>query len=83
VAGIIGARRECTASTISAGSMPCGYLEVVPRSLCPSWRWIQIHGNALARQLDGVRMPELVRREPAADTGLERESSQLATRGRG
>jgi hypothetical protein len=42
----------------------------------------QIHGDALARQLDGVCMPELVRREPAADSGLERESAQLATDGR-
>ena len=41
----------------------------------------QIHGDALARQLDGMCMPELVRREPAADTGLEREPAQLATHG--
>jgi hypothetical protein len=39
--------------------------------------------DALAGQLDGVCMPELVRREPAADSGLERESAQLATHGRG
>ena len=42
----------------------------------------QIHGDALPRQLDRVCMPELVRREPAADSGLERQSAQLATYGR-
>jgi hypothetical protein len=34
LAGIIGGRREWTALTISLGSIPCKYVEVVPRSVC-------------------------------------------------
>jgi hypothetical protein len=33
---IVGCRRERTASMISLGSIPCKYVEVVPRSVCPS-----------------------------------------------
>ena len=38
VAGIIGAGRSCTVLMISVLSIPRRYVDVVPRSECPSWR---------------------------------------------
>ena len=42
VAEMVGWRRERTASMISLGSIPCRYVLVVPRSVCPSWRWMML-----------------------------------------
>ena len=38
VAEMVGWRRKRTASMISLGSMPCRYVDAVPRSVCPCWR---------------------------------------------
>jgi hypothetical protein len=43
----------------------------MPRLLWPSWRWMTISGTPFARQLDGVRVPELVRREASAHSSRE------------
>jgi hypothetical protein len=42
VAEMVGWRRERTASMISLGSIPCRYVLVVLRSVCPSWRWMML-----------------------------------------
>ena len=42
MAEMVGGLRERTASMISLGSMPWRYAEVVPRSECPSWRWMML-----------------------------------------
>jgi hypothetical protein len=43
--GIMGERRAWTVSMISPLSMPCRYTEVMPRLLCPSWRWMTMSGT--------------------------------------
>ena len=35
----------CTVSMISPLSMPWRYTDVMPRLLCPSWRWMTISGT--------------------------------------
>ena len=42
----------------------------------------QVHGDALAGELDGVRVTELVGSEAAADTGLTSESAQFSPAGK-
>jgi hypothetical protein len=37
--------------------------------------------DALVRELDGMRMPELVWRETSPDTGFERGPAQIGSRG--
>jgi hypothetical protein len=44
--GTIGAHRLGTVSMISAWSMPCRYIDVMPTLLWPSWRWMTISGTA-------------------------------------
>ena len=53
----------------------------MPRLLWPSWRWITISGTPFASHLDGVRVPQLVRREAPPDTGRDRRPAQVAAGG--
>ena len=39
---MVGGLRKPTVSTISLGSMPWRYAEVVPRTVCPSWSWMML-----------------------------------------
>jgi hypothetical protein len=58
---------------ISALSIPRRYAEVIPRSACPSWRWMTLTGH-----LNCVRVPQLVWREAASDPGRLRGGAELA-----
>jgi hypothetical protein len=78
--GIIGWRRKWTVSMISALSMPCRYTEVMPRLLWPIWALDDDQRYAFARELNGVRVAELVRREPSPDSGVRGGSAQLRSR---
>jgi hypothetical protein len=52
---------------------------VVPRLACPSWRWMMFSGHALTRELNGVRVAQLVRGEPTPDPGADCEPAELGT----
>jgi hypothetical protein len=52
---------------------------VVPRLACPSWRWMILSGHALTRELNGVRVTQLVRGEPTPDPGADGEPAELGT----
>jgi hypothetical protein len=79
--GIIGARRAWTVTMISGLSMPCRYTEVMPRSLWPSWRLDHDQRHAFASHLDGVRVPELMRREAPPDTSRDRCPAEFGAGG--
>src|SRR5215216_1510803 len=55
-------------------------MHVVPRLTWPSWRWITLTRHAFARELDGVGVAQLVRREAAPDTRLAGEPAKLDAR---
>jgi hypothetical protein len=54
----------------------------MPRLLWPSWRWMTIQRHAFASHLDGVGVPELVRREASADTCRDSRPAQIGSGGR-
>jgi hypothetical protein len=65
---------------ISALSMPCtlrrdAEVAVAKLALDDDQR------HALARELDGMRVPQLVWREALPDTGFERGPAQIGSRG--
>jgi hypothetical protein len=82
LAGIIGGWREWTALMISLGSIPCRYVEVVPRSLCPELALNDVNRHPLSGELDHVCLPQLVRREAPPDTGPCGEGAELTASGR-
>jgi hypothetical protein len=55
-------------------------MEVTPRLVCPRWRWMTFAGS-LVRELDGVGVAELVRRERPPHAGLGGDASQLGAGG--
>jgi hypothetical protein len=79
---MVGGLRERTASMISLGSMPWRYAEVVPRSVCPSWRWMMLTAKP-SRASSTVGVAQLMGREPSAHAGRNGELAQLAARGGG
>ena len=73
VAEMVGWRRERTASMISLGSIPCRYVLVVPRSVCSELALDDVDRHSFARELDGMRVTQLMRSEPAPDPGVDGE----------
>jgi len=51
---------------------------VTPRSVWPSWRWMTFKGS-FAGHLDGVRVAQLVGREPAPHAAFDGEPAQMGT----
>ena len=78
-AGIIGAGRSWTACTISVLSMPRKYTDVTPRSAWPELPLDDDQRHTLARHLDSVSMPELMRGQLPTHTGRDRGVAQLNT----
>jgi hypothetical protein len=74
--GTIGSRRACTLSMISALSIPCRYMLVMPRLVWPSWLDRQ-QRHALAGHFDGLPMPELMGCEASTDAGVRGSPTEL------
>jgi hypothetical protein len=60
---------------IWALSMPCRYTDVMPRFAWPSCRWMTLSGTPFASHLDGMGVPQLVRREATTHASV---GSQMA-----
>ena len=82
LACIIGARLAWTVEMISSVSIPCKYISAGRREVRVAELALdQRQRDPLVQQLDGVRMAELMRREPPPDPGLDGRAMQLEPRG--
>jgi hypothetical protein len=70
LADIIGARRDRTAAMISSGSIPLQVDRRRAEIQMPQLALNDVQRHALAGELERVRVAQLVRREPAPDSGL-------------
>jgi hypothetical protein len=79
LAGIIGARRECTALTISLDPLQVGRGRAEVGM--PELALDDVGRHPLAREFDSMRMPQLMWRQTAANARLRSEFSQFAAHG--
>jgi hypothetical protein len=78
VADLIGARRAWTVAMFSSVSMPCRWIDVMPRLL---WLLVDDERHAFVGHLVGVGVAGLVRREAPADTGRDGRPARVGPGG--